>query len=74
MRVYRGTAFGAAHDGRWIVAGPLSLEVHPRWFRVGVGLSPWCVAVYLGWLVVAVGARRWRRPVSTANYTVTWTL
>ena len=55
--------------GWWFVCGWFRLELHPKWWRVGVSVTLWkTFGLYLGPLVLAVGAPQWRwhvLPVTT---------
>lgn len=66
-----GTKFsGPQTRGGWLVLGPVSFEVHRWWFRLGVSAGPWYVAAYLGFVVVAIGKRRWLETRPKQSWTV----
>jgi hypothetical protein len=57
----------------WLKVGPLVVEFHRWWFRLGVcaGL-PGYVGLYLGFAVVTVGRRRWVKPLPWYGNLASW--
>lgn len=67
--VEHGNRFGAPYhrvSSRWLKVGPLLLEAHWPWFRLGLCAGPpGYVGVYLGFIVVTVGRRAWKGTSAT---------
>jgi hypothetical protein len=56
----RNAVFAAPSSrGSWVKVGPLVLEMHRWWFRLGLCARKWYLGVYLGPFVVTPGRRQY---------------